>query len=58
MGSVDSGAALGNPNSIVKLAANLLGQDVGPCRSPFYTRDESVKEKVAEVLRTYYAGAE
>lgn len=49
---------LGNPNSIVKLAANLLGQDVGPCRSPFYTQDESVKEKVAGVLRTYYADAE
>ena len=46
---------LGNPNSIVKLAANLLGQDVGPCRKPFYTDDPEVRQKVLQVLDTYYA---
>jgi len=25
----------GNPNSIVKRAANLIGQPLGPCRKPF-----------------------
>ncbi len=45
---------LGNPNSIVKLAANLLGQDVGPCRKPFYTDDPEVRQKVLEVLKTHY----
>ncbi len=47
---------LGNPNSVVKMAANLLGQDVGPCRKPFGTEDESVKQKVARVLETCCAG--
>ena len=49
---------LGNANSIVKLAANLLGQNVGPCRKPFYTDDATVADKVSEVLNKYYKDAE
>ncbi|MDR3193184.1 MAG: 4-hydroxy-tetrahydrodipicolinate synthase [Treponema sp.] len=47
---------LGNPNTIVKLAANLLGYPVGPCRRPFYTDDPRVTEKVREVLETHCRG--
>ncbi len=49
---------LGNPNSIVKLALNLLGQDVGPCRRPFWTDSEAVREKLKAVLDSCYKGAE
>lgn len=48
---------LGNPNTIVKLAANLLGQDVGPCRRPFWTEDSRVIEEISTVLRERYANA-
>jgi 4-hydroxy-tetrahydrodipicolinate synthase len=47
---------LGNPNTIVKLAVNLLGYPVGPCRRPFYTDDPGVTEKVREVLETHFGG--
>ncbi len=45
---------LGNPNTIVKIAANLLGENVGPCRRPFYTDDKSVRQELSRVLDTYY----
>lgn len=48
--------SLGNPNTIIKLAANLLGHEVGPCRQPFWTEDEAVTATLAEVLRREYAG--
>lgn len=48
---------LGNPNTIVKLAANLLGQKVGPCRRPFWTEDPRVIEEISTVLREHYADA-
>jgi 4-hydroxy-tetrahydrodipicolinate synthase len=48
--------SLGNPNSIVKLAANLLGHPVGVCRRPFHTVDPRVTEKLREVLETHYGG--
>jgi 4-hydroxy-tetrahydrodipicolinate synthase len=47
---------LGNPNTIVKLAVNLLGYPVGPCRKPFYTDDPNVTEKVREILENHYGG--
>lgn len=47
---------LGNPNSVVKLAANLLGQPVGPCRSPFGQCGEAMRTEVARVLKENYEG--
>ena len=49
---------LGNPNSIVKMAANLLGYPVGPCRKPFWSEDPAVAEEIARVLKEHYAGTE
>ncbi len=49
---------LGNPNSIVKMAANLLGHPVGPCRKPFWSEDPAVAEEIGRVLKEHYAGAE
>ena len=46
--------SLGNPNTIVKLAANLLGHPVGACRKPFHTENPTVKQKLKEVLDKYY----
>ena len=48
---------LGNPNSIVKMATNLLGHPVGPCRKPFWSEDSAVTEELSRVLKEYYAGA-
>ena len=44
---------LDNPNSVVKYAANLLGQPVGPVRSPFGLAEDT-REAVAKAL-LYYA---
>ena len=45
----------GNPNSIVKAAANIIGQPLGPCRKPFgLISDEAVKG-ITEAINTYYA---
>ena len=41
---------LGNPNSIVKQAANLLGQPLGPCRSPGRIPDGTLDRPIAEIL--------
>lgn len=46
---------LGNPNTIVKIATNLLGHPVGPCRKPFYTNDPKVVDEIDRVLKTHYA---
>lgn len=48
---------LGNPNTIVKLAANLLGQPVGPCRRPFWTEDEKTVNEISRVLKENYLNA-
>ena len=48
---------LGNPNTIVKLAANLLGQPVGPCRRPFWTEDEKIVGEISRVLKESYFNA-
>lgn len=45
---------LGNPNTIVKLTANLLGQNVGPCRKPFWTEDPHVIDEISAVLQNHY----
>lgn len=49
---------LGNPNTIVKLSANLLGYPVGPCRKPFWNEDRTVAEELERVLKDYYTGVE
>ena len=43
---------LDNPNSVVKYAANLLGQPVGPVRSPFGLAEDT-REAVAKALLCY-----
>ncbi len=44
---------LANPNSVVKLAANLSGQDVGPARAPFGIYNEEIAEKIKAALKHY-----
>lgn len=44
----------GNPNSIVKCATNLIGQNVGKCREPFGILDKKTEEKIKNVLDTHY----
>lgn len=45
----------GNPNSIVKAAANIIGQPLGPCRKPFgMISDEAVKA-ITETIDKHYA---
>lgn len=44
---------LGNPNSIVKLATNLTGNNVGPAKAPFNIDDEEIKAKLLKVLELY-----
>ncbi len=45
----------GNPNSIVKRAANLIGQPVGPCRKPFGMVSKEADAAILEAINTYYA---
>lgn len=45
----------GNPNSIVKRAANLIGQPIGPCRKPFGMVSKEADDAITETLKTYYA---
>ena len=44
---------LGNPNSIIKRAANLRGEKLGPCRAPFNLASESVDSAILDVLKLY-----
>ena len=44
---------LGNPNSIVKRAALLLGQKIGPVREPFNINDPEVDRVLLEVMEKY-----
>ena len=46
---------LGNPNSIVKKAAQLIGQNVGPCRAPYGMISDELSQKILEVLKTHYS---
>ncbi len=45
----------GNPNSIVKRAANLIGQPLGPCRKPFGMVSEETDRVIMETIDRYYA---
>lgn len=49
---------LGNPNTIVKMSANLLGYPVGSCRMPFWNEDTAVKEELDRALKERYVGVE
>lgn len=44
---------MGNPNSVVKFAVNLLGHPVGPCREPGNCTDEKIKTALLEVFNEY-----
>lgn len=44
---------MGNPNSVVKLAVNLLGNPVGPCREPSNCDNENIKVALKEVFKQY-----
>jgi 4-hydroxy-tetrahydrodipicolinate synthase len=44
---------LGNPNSIIKRAANLRGEKLGPCRAPFNLASEVVDRAILDVLKLY-----
>ncbi|KRL51939.1 4-hydroxy-tetrahydrodipicolinate synthase [Lacticaseibacillus manihotivorans] len=46
--------ALGNPNTITKVATNLIGCPVGPTRAPFNYLAPEAKTKIAEVLKATY----
>ncbi|WIY81729.1 4-hydroxy-tetrahydrodipicolinate synthase [Propionimicrobium sp. PCR01-08-3] len=41
----------GNPNTVVKLATNLLGRPVGPCRAPFSTLPSAGEAELRDVLK-------
>jgi 4-hydroxy-tetrahydrodipicolinate synthase len=44
---------LGNPNSIIKRATELMGYEVGPCRAPFNMEDKQVDAELYEVLSKF-----
>lgn len=44
----------GNPNSIVKCAANLIGQPLGPCREPFGMVSKEARKAIMKTIDTYY----
>ena len=45
----------GNPNSIVKRAANLIGQPLGPCRALFGQVSKEADEAILNTIRKYYS---
>lgn len=45
----------GNPNSIVKRAANLIGQPLGPCRAPFGNISVEANQAIMETIDKYYS---
>lgn len=44
---------MGNPNSVVKLAVNLLGHDVGPAREPSNCTNPVIVDALREVFKLY-----
>ncbi len=44
---------LGNPNSIIKRAAYLRGENLGPCRAPFNIESDSIDKTLLDVLALY-----
>lgn len=47
---------LGNPNSVIKRAANLLGWPVGPARKPFEGNTDQWDERLKAVIKENYEG--
>ncbi len=45
---------MGNPNSVIKRAVNLLGWDVGPVRKPFGGDYDLWDRKLLDVIQKYY----
>jgi 4-hydroxy-tetrahydrodipicolinate synthase len=41
---------MANPNSVVKCAAGILGENLGPCRAPFNINDENLKQAIVKSL--------
>lgn len=44
---------MGNPNSIIKRATELMGYDVGPCRAPFSIDDPKLDAALKEVMSKF-----
>ena len=44
---------MGNPNSVVKLAVNMRGYNVGPARQPSNCTDSKIKAALEEVFKLY-----
>jgi 4-hydroxy-tetrahydrodipicolinate synthase len=44
---------MGNPNSVVKLAVNMRGYNVGPARQPSNCTDPKIKAALEEVFKLY-----
>lgn len=44
---------MGNPNSVVKLAVNMRGYNVGPARQPSNCTDPAIKAALEEVFKLY-----
>ncbi len=44
----------GNPNSIIKAAANIIGQPVGPCRKPFGLLSDDAIKGITETIDKHY----
>lgn len=44
---------MGNPNSIIKRATELMGYDVGPCRAPFSIDNPELDAALKEVLSKF-----
>lgn len=44
---------MGNPNSIIKRATELMGHEVGPCRAPFNIDDPKVDAALKDVLSRF-----
>lgn len=43
--------AMANPNSVVKCAASMVGQNLGPVRAPFNINDDELKNAIAVALK-------
>lgn len=44
---------MGNPNSVVKRAAQLLGYEVGPARAPSKVQNEAIDKALLDVFKLY-----
>jgi 4-hydroxy-tetrahydrodipicolinate synthase len=44
---------MGNPNSVVKLAVNMRGYNVGPARQPSNCTDPAIKKALEDVFKLY-----